>query len=260
MITGLNANTPVRMQLNEGMFLKSAYTGVKETDVANIVSATRGGATISIVPTIRQLKVDGARANTLELTRIDEYVVTASMTIVELTTTTTKMAMGSADISSNTVTPRHIVKASDFTTLYWVGELADGKKVQIKFNNAYNTNGLNFTTTEKGEGAYALNLVAHYSVDDLDTVPVEVKFLGNSAVVTFTKTPSDLTLVVKDADGQTVEVENDGTYILTIGSYTYTASATDYITETDTALVIDNADAVVGTKAVTITLVLAGEQ
>lgn len=259
MITGLNANTPVRMQLNAGMFLKAAYTGVKETDVANIVSATRGGATISIVPTIRQSAVDGARANTLELQRIDEYVVTASMTIVELTTTTTKMALGSADISGDTITPRHIVKASDFTTLYWVGELADGKKVQIKFNNAYNTNGLNFSTTEKGEGTYALNLVAHYSVDDLDTVPVEVKFLGNSAVVTFTKTPSDLTLVVKDADGETVTAEVGGTYILTIGSYTYTASATGYVTQTDVALAIANSDAVTGAKAVTLTLVSAGE-
>ena len=258
MITGLNTNTPVRLQLNEGMFLKAEYTGTKATDVANIVSATRGGATISIVPTIRQSTVDGARANTRELQRIDEYVVTAAMTIVELTSTTTKMALGSADVSGTTITPRHNVTVSDFTTLYWVGELADGKKVQIKFSNAYNTNGLNFTTTEKGEGSYALNLVAHYSIDTLDTVPVEIKFLGNTAVVTFTKTPSDLTLVVKDADGTTVSAEGDGTYILTIGSYTYTASSTGYTTQTDVALVISNADAVTGTKTEVVTLVSSG--
>lgn len=259
MITGLNANTPLRLQLNAGVFLKSAYTGNKETDKGNIVSATRGGATITSIPTRRQSAVDGAPQHTKELQRNEDYVTTASFTCLEVTKENIKMAIGSADIIGNKIKPRHKINATDFFTLYWVGELADGQKVQIKFSDALNENGLNLTTVDKNDGSYALNIIAHYSIEDLDTVPVEMEFLGNSAVVTFTKTPSDLTLVVEDSDGETVTAEDDGTYILTIGSYTYTASATDYTTETDTALVIANEDAVVGAKSVVITLVSTGE-
>lgn len=259
MITGANTNTPTRYQLNEGMFLKAPFTGVAGTDEPNIVSATLGGATITIVPTIRQRGGDGVPANTKEFMAIDEYVVKASFVIVEITAENTKLAVGAADLTNNVIKPRHSVSSSDFSDLYWVGELIDGKKVQIKFSNAFNTNGFNFKTSPKGEGQYTLDLTAHYSVSSLDTVPVEITFIPNTSVVTFVKTPVTLTLVVKNSAGATQSANQDGTYTLLIGSYTYTASNTDYVTQTDVALAITNADAVTGTKSVTVTLEEVGE-
>ncbi len=74
-----------------------------------------------------------------------------------------------------------------------------------------------------------------------------------ACVVTFAVTPSGSTIVVKK--GTTVIApEEDGTYLLKEGAYTYTASKPYYITKADQALTITNADETTGTKTVTVTL------
>ncbi len=75
-----------------------------------------------------------------------------------------------------------------------------------------------------------------------------------TCVVTFTKDPETLTLVVKQGT-VTLTAEQDGTYILPVGSYTYTASADAHVTQTDVALAIVAGDETTGTKTVAITLV-----
>lgn len=74
-------------------------------------------------------------------------------------------------------------------------------------------------------------------------------------VVTFTKTPTDLTLVVKDSQSATVSAEADGTYNLPAGTYSYSATKDTYTPVTDQALVISAEDVTTGTKAVEVTLV-----
>lgn len=74
-----------------------------------------------------------------------------------------------------------------------------------------------------------------------------------TCVVTFTKTPADLTLVVKQ--GATVIVaEANGTYLLPAGAYTYTASKEGYTSAVDTALTISAGDETTGTKTVVVTI------
>ena len=51
-------------------------------------------------------------------------------------------------------------------------------------------------------------------------------------------TPEGATLVVKDSNSVTVTAEEDGTYELAAGSYTYTCSAEDYTTVTDQAFTV----------------------
>lgn len=253
MITGVNTTTFEKLQLGAGAFLKTEYSGSLEP--SDIVSATRGGATITIAPTIRERVIDGLPMHTKEAVAIDGYVVTASFVVVEITEDTVKTALGSADIEGNKVTPRQqVYTMADFVDMYWIGELANGKKVQIKFSNAYNTNGLNFKVTDKGEGEVSLNIIAHYSVADLDAQPVEIEFLRNFCVTTFTLAPSDATLVVKNWNGQTVTPTSAGVYDLVVGKYSYTASKEGYITQSDVSLTITNADAFTGAKGVTVTI------
>src|SRR5690606_27206580 len=73
-------------------------------------------------------------------------------------------------------------------------------------------------------------------------------------VVTFTKTPSNATLVVK-LDGDTVTAEQDGTYKLIADTYTYDLSAEGYVTQEAVELVISAGDATTGTKTVVATLI-----
>jgi len=87
------------------------------------------------------------------------------------------------------------------------------------------------------------------------TVTVE---LEKYCLVTFTKTPEGLTLVVKNSEGDTVTPEADGTYKLIAGTYAYDASADGYTAVTDQELVISSGDATGGTKTVAITLESSG--
>lgn len=72
--------------------------------------------------------------------------------------------------------------------------------------------------------------------------------------VTFSKTPSNANIVVSKS-GVTVNPDASGKYHLGAGSYTYTASATGYTTQTDVALTISSSDVTTGSKTVTVTLV-----
>lgn len=83
-----------------------------------------------------------------------------------------------------------------------------------------------------------------------------------TCLVTFSTTPADgVTIVVKQ--GSTViaaeeEGVNAGKYYMPAGTYTYTASADGYVTETDTEVTISAGDETNGTKTVTVTLEVVG--
>jgi hypothetical protein len=71
--------------------------------------------------------------------------------------------------------------------------------------------------------------------------------------VTFSLTPSTAVVVVKDAEGETVAANQDGTYTLHERTYTYTASNAGYLTKTE-ELIISQADITTGTKTVNVSL------
>lgn len=176
MIKGVNDTTFQKLQLGEGAFLTEKYAG--SFDKTKVISATRGGGTIAITPVWRTRVIDGIHSNTAEARVVDNVTATASFTAVEITADNFKRAIGCADVADNKLTVRHEVKTSDFETIYWVGTLAgENKAVQITFKNAINTSGLSLTVREKNEGELALTFEANYSVNDLDTPPVEIEFL-----------------------------------------------------------------------------------
>jgi hypothetical protein len=74
-----------------------------------------------------------------------------------------------------------------------------------------------------------------------------------NVVVTFSPTPSDAVIVVKDAEGEVVAANQDGTYTLHERTYTYTASKAGYMTKT-VELTISQADITTGTKTVAVSL------
>lgn len=82
-----------------------------------------------------------------------------------------------------------------------------------------------------------------------------------TCLVTFSTTPAEgVTLVVKQ--GSTVIAAetgaNAGKYYMPAGTYTYTASADGYVTETDTEVTISAGDETTGTKTITVTLEAVG--
>lgn len=78
------------------------------------------------------------------------------------------------------------------------------------------------------------------------------------AKVTFTRTPENATIILKDSNGEIIGAEDDGTYILDVGTYTYDALADGYTPKTNQSLTIASGDIASG-KTITVTLTAIGE-
>lgn len=180
--TGLTERTIVNLQLNAGVLL-TAYTKGTDIEEDDIIGATRGGGSFTAVPTIHQAAVDGAPTYTKGLERVDDWVITLNATMVELNDEAVSRALGvgvvktetgSGTTKDTTFTVKRTVNDADYKDLYWVGDLSNGQNVVIKIKNALNTSGFNLTFSDRGEGTYALALIGHFTVDDLDTAPFEL--------------------------------------------------------------------------------------
>ena len=182
--TGLTERTIVNLQLNAGVLLTSYTKGV-DIGEDDILGATRGGGSFTAVPTVHQAAVDGAPTYTKGLERVDDWVITLNATMVEVSDEAISRALGvgvvktetgSGTTKDTTFTVKRTVNDADYKDLYWVGDLSNGQNVVIKIKNALNTSGLNLTFSDRGEGTYALALIGHFTVDDLDTAPFELTF------------------------------------------------------------------------------------
>lgn len=178
--TGLTERTIESLQLNAGVFLKTYNKGVT-IDEDDIIGATRGGGSFSAVPTIHQVAVDGAPTYVKGLERVDDWVVTLSVSsFLEFTADSLALALGvgvtksTDDVSDTKITVSNTVKAGDYQNIYWVGDLSNGKNVVIHLKNCLNLTGLTITANDRGEGTYPLTFTAHYAVDDLETAPFDI--------------------------------------------------------------------------------------
>ena len=177
--TGLTERTIVNLQLNAGVLLTSYTKGV-DIEEDDIIGATRGGGSFTAVPTVHQAAVDGAPTYTKGLERVDDWVITLNATMVELNDDAVSRALGvgvvktGGDTADTVFTVKRTVNDADYKDLYWVGDLSNGQNVVIKIKNALNTSGLNLTFSDRGEGTYALALIGHFTVNDLDTAPFEL--------------------------------------------------------------------------------------
>ena len=180
--TGLTDRTIVNLQLNAGVLL-TLYTKGGDIEEDDILGATRGGGSFIAVPTVHQAAVDGAPTYTKGLERVDDWVITLNTTMVELNDDAVSRALsvgvvksetGSGTTKDTVFTVKRTVNDADYKDLYWVGDLSNGQNVVIKIKNALNTNGLNLTFSDRGEGTYTLALIGHFTTADLDTAPFDL--------------------------------------------------------------------------------------
>lgn len=187
---GLNAftsKTAKNLQLDAGILVKNHTIGQEITE-GNKIGATSGGATFTAVPEFRNIfdDIDGARGMYKSGMVIDSWDITLSATIKEITLQNLKLALATSEESAGDgefstshkkLTPRNQVKDSDYIgNLCWIGTINDESQTQIviELKNVLNTNGLNFTATDKGTGAIAIELKAHFDLDNPDEVPFTI--------------------------------------------------------------------------------------
>ncbi len=168
------------MQFNSGLLLNTFNVTTGEIDDDDIISATTGGINATCVPSFVDLgdDVDNCPKNTKELKEIESWECKFSTTIFESSPTAVKLALGCADISGDTITPRSSVAQTDFQSIWWVGDRRDGGMIAINLINALSDGGFNLQTTDKGKGQFSISLTGHTTTSSETMVPMLFYAMG----------------------------------------------------------------------------------
>lgn len=175
--TVIPENTFDELQLDAGVLLTTfdPTSPAAPADEA-IICATTGGINVSCVPTFSDLgeDVDNVPVNMKELKHLDSWACTMSFTALGTSPESIKLALGCADIDSNTskITPRRDLAQTDFADIWWVGDKANGGLVAVQLKNALSTGGFVLQTTKNGKGQVSVELTGHVSIDAQNTMPM----------------------------------------------------------------------------------------
>lgn len=187
------------LQLNAGVFLVNfAYSNVADSAAlataintalstpANILGVTRGGGSFTVTKEMRTPDVDGMRYPFKGADFVDSVDAYLSGTLLEVVPSNFKLLLGTGDVATSgkktTITMHTAIKDGDYIThLCWVGDLADGRRVLIELDNAFNTSDFNLTFSDKGEGTMTFEFHARQAnVNDYDNAPFRVVFFDNA--------------------------------------------------------------------------------
>lgn len=133
--------------------------------------ATRGGSTVTVVPQIREIEVDNVKAHTKELNTSDGTEVKLSTVVLNADIASINRVLAGSSISGSALSVADKVSDDEYTAVYFITWLGDGKIGVHKLDNAIATNGLNYKTNNKGETELTVEFTAYYTLDALDTVP-----------------------------------------------------------------------------------------
>ena len=187
-LSAFTKNTAKNMQLDAGLLVRGL------TDILNFngtiadekkLGATSGGASFSATPEMRNIfeGIDGAKGNYKDGNVIDNWEITLTATVKEMTAKNLQLAMATADIKSDddkfdVLTPRMEVKSTDYIdNICWLGTMnGSDEPMIIELKNVLNTNGISFTAEDKGSGSVELELKAHFDLSKPDEVPFNIYF------------------------------------------------------------------------------------
>jgi len=186
--SGFTTDTADSLLLNAGAYFKNYDVATDTFDTAvtagKLIGATKGGGEFSAVPTIRPIEVDGLAGRAKGLEVIDSWDIYLKANILEIKEDTIKAGLAASSVDTTTNNDYDIITASNnlevddyINNITWVGTLSGSDKpVIIQIENALNTEGLKFTTTDKNEATISLTFYAHYTQNDLDTPPFKIYY------------------------------------------------------------------------------------
>lgn len=195
--TVIPQSTFEEMQLDAGVLLKNFDpSNIAAPDDEDIITATTGGVQITCEPSFSDLfeDVDNAPDNTKEGKHLDGWKCSLSTTALGTSPELIKFALGCADIdgtNTSKIVPRADLQQSDFTSsIWWVGDRADGGVVAVELKNALSTSGFSLQTSKNGKGQTAVTIEGHVSINAQKTVPMEFYSIDpeDAQTVTYTYT------------------------------------------------------------------------
>lgn len=173
--TKIPENTFKTLQIEAGVIASAFNPDMAELDAKNIICATTGGITVAATPTFSDYgaDVDNCPNNMMELKHLDSWEVSIQFTSLGTSPELLAMALGCADVNGNKITPRAALNQSDFKSIWWIGDKANGGMVAAHLFNALSTAGLSLKTTKAGKGQISVTMTGHVSIDNQDVVPIE---------------------------------------------------------------------------------------
>ncbi len=166
------------LQLDAGILLKNFDPANPAVVNADIITATTGGINAVCKPTYSDMgeDVDNVPNGMMEFQHNDGWECTLSTTALGTSPEMIRMSLGCADIDGTDTTkivPRADLRQSDFaSSIWWVGDKADGGFVAIELKNVLSTEGFSLQTTKNGKGQTSLTLRGHVSIKAQKTVPM----------------------------------------------------------------------------------------
>lgn len=174
--TTIPQDTFEALQVDAGMLLSRFDPSNPTFEDEDIITATTGGITVSATPTFSDLgeDVDNVRNNMMEFKHLDSWDMSISTTGLGTNPRLIKLALGCADIDSEAskIVPRKDLQQSDFGSIWWVGDRADGGFVAVELKNALSTAGFSLKTSKNGKGQTDLTLTGHVSISNQSTMPM----------------------------------------------------------------------------------------
>lgn len=181
--TRIPTSTFDELQVEAGLLLKNFDPTTGAFADEDILTATTNGITVSITPSFSDFgeDVDNCPNNTMELKRIDDVEVSVSTTAINISEDNIKYMLGAADTDAETgaIKVRKTLAMSDFKDIWYVGDMANGGFIAIKISNALSTGGFSLATSKKGKGNVGITLTGHFSIDNVEDVPVAI-YLGEA--------------------------------------------------------------------------------
>ncbi|MCR4671991.1 MAG: hypothetical protein K5637_01975 [Lachnospiraceae bacterium] len=167
------------LQLNAGILLSSFDPSTGTVTDTNIITATTGGITVSCKPSFSDLgeDVDNCPNNMMELKMLENWDCSMAFTALNTSPAAIKIALGCATVNSSDSTRVDLdapgaVATARFSTIWWVGEKADGGYVAVELQNALSTEGFQLKTTKNGKGQVSVTITGHVSINAQDTMPM----------------------------------------------------------------------------------------
>lgn len=187
--SGYTSKTPKRFNLNAGALLKNLKWIESESKWnGDLLGATSGGSSISLVNTYRQAQIDGVFAPTVGSDSIEESTATFEINFIEWTAQNLKMAiLGDVKESDGTkypigydvITSRRKIEISDYVeNLAYAGTIAGSDKpIVIIMHHAIATSGLEFEPQDKQESIYTVTFEGRASAEDIENTSLPVTIL-----------------------------------------------------------------------------------
>lgn len=191
--SGYTKETAKGLLLNAGALLTNLKWVPGAEDASgkwngDLLGATSGGSSISLVNTYRQAEIDGVFAPTVGSDSIESSEGKFEVNMIEWTANNLKMALlGNIADSNGTeyptgyevITTRRKIETADYIeNLAYVGTLSGSDKpVIIIMHHAIATGGLEFEPQDKQEGIYKLTFEARAGEEDVNNTSLPVTIL-----------------------------------------------------------------------------------